>query len=95
MQGHVCMSFELLGDHISDVLKAKGPFSREHIRDVTFQLLQAMAYVHGKNIIHTDLKAENILLMQNPCGALSVKVADFGSGISPKDLIRAFDICYS
>jgi len=28
--------------------------------------------VHSKRIIHTDLKAENILLMSNPNGALSV-----------------------
>jgi serine/threonine protein kinase len=78
----VCMSFELLGDHLSDVLKQNGkPLKSDSIRDVSFQLLQAIAYVHSKNIIHTDLKAENILLMSNPAGALSVKVADFGSAI--------------
>ena len=54
---HRCMSFELLGDHLSDVLKQNGkPFKMESIRDVSFQLLQAIAYVHSKNIIHTDLK---------------------------------------
>jgi len=80
--GHVCMSFELLGDHLSDVLKQNGkPFSMASVRDVSFQLLQAIDYVHSKKIIHTDLKAENILLMSNPAGALSVRVADFGSAL--------------
>ena len=80
--GHVCMSFELLGDHLSDVLKQNGkPFSLASVRDVSFQLLQAIDYVHSKQIIHTDLKAENILLMSNPAGALSVRVADFGSAL--------------
>ena len=75
------MSFELLGDHLSDVLKHNGSLRMDHVRDVSFQLLQAIAYVHSKHIIHTDLKAENILLMSNPQGALSIKVADLGSAI--------------
>ena len=75
------MSFELLGGHLSDVLKNHGKLGIENVRDVSFQLLQAIAYVHSKNIIHTDLKAENILLMSNSTGALSIKVADFGSAL--------------
>jgi len=79
--GHICMSFELLGDHLSEVIKTKGPFKIEQVRDIAFQLAQAVSYVHSKKIIHTDLKAENILLMSNPSGAVCVKVADFGSAI--------------
>ncbi|KAJ1476739.1 kinase-like domain-containing protein [Baffinella frigidus] len=60
------MTFELLGDHLSEVLRRNGrPFRMEHVRDISFQLLQAVAYVHSKNIIHTDLKTENILLALN------------------------------
>mmetsp|Transcript_34653 Transcript_34653/g.80997 ORF Transcript_34653/g.80997 Transcript_34653/m.80997 type:complete len:708 (-) Transcript_34653:130-2253(-) len=80
--GHICMTFELLGDHLSEVLRRNGrPFRMEHVRDISFQLLQAVAYVHSKNIIHTDLKTENILLVNNPSGALSIKVVDFGSSL--------------
>lgn len=81
-QGHICMTFELLGDDLSEVLRRNArPFRMEHVRDISFQLLQAVAYVHSKNIIHTDLKAENILLVNNPSGACSIKVVDFGSAL--------------
>jgi serine/threonine protein kinase len=80
-QGHICMTFELLGDHLSQILHKHGAFKLDTIRDVAFQLLQAVSYIHSKNIIHTDLKAENILFMHNTTGAMTVKVADFGSAI--------------
>eukprot|EP00286_Rhodomonas_abbreviata_P001968 CAMPEP_0181291424 /NCGR_PEP_ID=MMETSP1101-20121128/1959_1 /TAXON_ID=46948 /ORGANISM="Rhodomonas abbreviata, Strain Caron Lab Isolate" /LENGTH=897 /DNA_ID=CAMNT_0023395813 /DNA_START=244 /DNA_END=2938 /DNA_ORIENTATION=+ len=81
-QGHVCMTFELLGDHLSDYLQRMGkPFRFDQVRDIALQLLQAVSYIHSKGIIHTDLKAENILLVANSTGALSVKVVDFGSAL--------------
>jgi len=36
---------------------------------------------HAKFFSFLTYQAENILLMSNPAGALSVKVADFGSAI--------------
>ena len=42
-----------------------------------FQIVQALNYCHSKNIVHRDIKLENILLDEN----LTIKVIDFGFSI--------------
>ena len=45
------------------------------VRRFSKQIVNAVAYLHGKNIIHCDLKPQNILID----GFWNAKVADFGS----------------
>ena len=60
---HICMVFELLAGSIYDVLKAE-KISYENIKYIMKQLLTAVDILHRKlNIIHTDLKPENMLLV--------------------------------
>ena len=42
--------------------KKKEPFSEEIVQHIMKQLIDAMKYLHGKKIMHRDLKNENILL---------------------------------
>jgi serine/threonine protein kinase len=51
-----------------------------HVRRLTaawtLEWQQALAYMHGRNLAHLDLKPENLLLtMEKPA---RIKVADFG-----------------
>lgn len=49
-------------------------FNETQIKCYMFQVLQALKYIHDKNIVHRDLKSSNILITEFNI----VKLADFG-----------------
>mmetsp|Transcript_5350 Transcript_5350/g.9820 ORF Transcript_5350/g.9820 Transcript_5350/m.9820 type:complete len:218 (+) Transcript_5350:1063-1716(+) len=51
-----------------------GPLPEEAVRQVANQTLQALTYLHKKNVCHRDLKPENILFTSSGV----VKLGDFG-----------------
>eukprot|EP00241_Pyramimonas_parkeae_P000858 CAMPEP_0114249754 /NCGR_PEP_ID=MMETSP0058-20121206/14321_1 /TAXON_ID=36894 /ORGANISM="Pyramimonas parkeae, CCMP726" /LENGTH=602 /DNA_ID=CAMNT_0001363341 /DNA_START=490 /DNA_END=2299 /DNA_ORIENTATION=- len=64
------------GGDLYQSLKRQGPFSEERVRKILVQLLDAVEYIHSKNIIHRDLKLDNILFTSTNLDL--IKVADFG-----------------
>lgn len=48
------------------------------IWDITYQILEALNYLHSKKIRHFDVKPENIVLLEDHEGHKTLKLADFG-----------------
>lgn len=71
----VYMVMEYAENELRDLIQRhKYNFSIAEIKGLMKQLLQAMAYLHSKEVVHRDLKTSNILYTQK--GLL--KVCDFG-----------------
>ncbi|KAI8066865.1 kinase-like domain-containing protein [Gongronella butleri] len=74
-QGSVYMVLEYMDHDLSGILShPQFKFAPAHIKSLTQQILQGLAYLHGKGILHRDMKGSNLLL--NHQGQL--KIADFG-----------------
>ena len=71
---------------MTDRSKRNQPFSNEEVRDLVFQALSAVAYIHKNGYMHRDIKPENFLLVQSIGYSGEVlKLADFGLVRSIKD----------
>ncbi|KAG6721564.1 hypothetical protein I3843_03G117200 [Carya illinoinensis] len=62
------------GGSIHKLLQEYGPFKEPVIQYYTSQLISGLAYLHGRNTVHRDIKGANILV--DPNG--EIKLADFG-----------------
>ena len=59
-------------------LVSRGRFKPEFAFEVTHQIAGGLFAAHQQNIIHRDLKAENIILVPVPGGTFQAKILDFG-----------------
>lgn len=55
-----------------------GRFPEDRAARYTYQVADALHYCHQRNVIHRDLKPDNLLLAQGD----QIKLADFGLSVS-------------
>ncbi len=68
------------GKELFDVILERNRFAENDAKPVFAQICRALHYLHSLNIIHRDVKPENILVLDKPDvkGRLVVKLLDFG-----------------
>lgn len=62
------------GTELRTLLKSNTKISFAEAVNVTIQVLEALAFAHGKGVVHRDIKPDNIILLQDG----TIKVSDFG-----------------
>eukprot|EP00939_MAST-03C_sp_MAST-3C-sp1_P003686 g3686.t1 len=80
-QGHACLVFERLGDSLYSFMKSNRyrPFLFGTIVSVAEQLVRAIAFLHEMNVVHADLKMENILLVRGTFDVIQIDAALTGA----------------
>ncbi|MFC1511486.1 protein kinase [Candidatus Margulisiibacteriota bacterium] len=76
-QGSIYLVMELAeGKSLHDLLKG-ATFSLEYCLDIIMQVAAALDYVHGRGVIHRDLKPKNIIIGRDEQGTIGLKIIDF------------------
>ncbi|XP_018591070.2 striated muscle preferentially expressed protein kinase-like isoform X2 [Scleropages formosus] len=70
---------DLCYEEFLERLAKKSAVTESEIRSVMRQLLEGLSYLHQKNILHLDIKPENIL-MADPSSD-QIRICDFGNAI--------------
>eukprot|EP01147_Barroeca_monosierra_P001497 gene1497-4655_t len=90
---HFCITFELLSatqlkhavetasQFTTTKIARPGALKVQAIRKIAAQLLSALALLRHVNVIHADLKPDNVLLRDDSATSCFLKVADFGNAI--------------
>ncbi|MBC8390536.1 MAG: PASTA domain-containing protein [Actinobacteria bacterium] len=69
----ICMEY-VEGESLKEIIEKKGPLPPETVADYAIQISSALLTAHKNNLVHRDIKPQNILV--TPEG--KVKVTDFG-----------------
>ena len=62
------------GINLKQYMKKKGKLSWQEVLSLSIQIARALSHAHSRNIVHMDIKPQNIMLPRDG----SVKIADFG-----------------
>nr|CBN81830.1 Serine/threonine-protein kinase MAK [Dicentrarchus labrax] len=72
---HLYFVFEYMKENLYQLMKDRRKlFPESVIRNISFQILQGLSFMHKHGFFHRDMKPENLLCM----GPELVKIADFG-----------------
>lgn len=69
----ICMEY-VEGESLKEIIEKRGPLLPETIADYAIQISSALLTAHKNNLIHRDIKPQNILVTPEE----KVKVTDFG-----------------
>ena len=75
----VHLVMELMDGTLYNIICSKEVLGEEHIQFWIYGILLALEYLHGSDVVHRDLKPQNILVNRN----CDIKLCDFGLARGP------------
>jgi len=78
-RNHICIVFDVLGSNLYEFHKSIKfrPFVSKQLQAIATQVLTALAFCHSHNVVHCDIKPENIVFSGD--SYLMCELIDFGS----------------
>uniref|UniRef100_A0A8D0FCK6 Protein kinase domain-containing protein n=1 Tax=Strix occidentalis caurina TaxID=311401 RepID=A0A8D0FCK6_STROC len=88
-KNHTCLVFEMLEQSLYDFLKQNkfSPLPLKYIRPILQQVATALTKLKSLGLIHTDLKPDNIMLVDPSRQPYRVKVIDFSSAVHVSEAV--------
>uniref|UniRef100_A0A8C7YZ17 Protein kinase domain-containing protein n=1 Tax=Oryzias sinensis TaxID=183150 RepID=A0A8C7YZ17_9TELE len=77
---YTCIAFEVLDQSLLDFMEKRDfhPLTVEEIRTIAWQLVVALKGLKSVNLVHCDIKLDNIMLVDHVSEPFRVKLIDFG-----------------
>ncbi|KAF2792923.1 kinase-like protein [Melanomma pulvis-pyrius CBS 109.77] len=75
---YIAMDYFPLGNLESYLRNSRTPLPMVEVQQITFQLLEGVAFMHKNKFAHRDLKPANIVIQSQPPRTWWVKISDFG-----------------
>ncbi|CAJ1362013.1 unnamed protein product [Effrenium voratum] len=80
-KGSLCLVLELASGSLGQLLhgaKGEAVILPAHRFSMALHILEGLGHLHGKRVVHCDLKSQNVLLFQGPEKPTEAKLSDFG-----------------
>ena len=78
----------VMGGDLFDRIIERSSYTEADASVLVGGLASALAYLHGMNIVHRDVKPENLMVVQDSRGSDTVKLGDFGLSKQVKEDVR-------
>lgn len=87
---YIIMEFCENGNLQDAAMSSNGGFGEQHVRMLMKQMLEAVVFLHSKEICHRDVKPDNYLVCGNiNSQSVKIKLGDFGMAVRiPKGRLR-------
>ena len=66
------------GEPLTSALEREAPFEPKRVVDIALQIAEALAVAHDTQVVHRDVKPDNIMVLPTAGGGDFIKMLDFG-----------------